>query len=218
MDRLLERQKKRALRIATFSGAAAVIAALVVSVYTILPGPPTARFVISPKTEFTLTHNTPEGEKVPDGRVMEPGSRLLVKRGTVQLNFASGVHGIVRAPADLTLREEDLVGLSHGTVWFEVPEEAVGFKVDTPEFLLTDLGTAFGIFSGHDRPDEVHVFEGEVEIKRHDGLGESVLVKTGGALSFGKTMDHIKTDWPGIGGAAPRAVAFWLKISSACRI
>lgn len=99
---------------------------------------------------------------------------MKLSRGFIELRFNSGVRGVVSAPADLTLRGEALLGLNYGKVWFEVPAEAVGFQVDTPEFLLTDLGTEFGILSTIAAPDEVHVFNGRVEVKNHQGAGELV--------------------------------------------
>ncbi len=292
MDRVLARQKRRAFRLAGVATAAAVAAALVVSVLVVLPDAPVARFDVSPKTEFTLTHAVRDGERAPEGRVVEVGSRLRVERGAVELSFASGVKGIVRGPADLTLRGEGLVDLASGIVWFEVPLRAVGFQVDTPDFLLTDLGTEFGVASRPGVMDEVHVFSGEVEVRHHRGLEEKVSVvagqaraaggdggweqvdyspglfvtelpggdpappylhwsfdsfegevvpvggthpaaaeiistrgfpgegpeviegPVGGALAFDATGDHIKTDWPGIGGSVARSVAFWVRLPS----
>ncbi len=174
MDRIVARQKRRSARIAAFGAAAAIAAAGIVSIFTVLPDAPTARFQVAPQTQFTLTHATPAGETPPEGNVFEVGSRLQLAHGTLQLRFASGVEGIVRAPADLTLRERDLVALRHGNVWFQVPENARGFKVDTPEFLLTDLGTEFGIVSRPESPDLVHVMQGAVEIVNHRGDGHDL--------------------------------------------
>ncbi len=88
----------------------------------------------------------------------------------MELEFASGVRGIVRGPADLTLQREDLLDLANGTAWFEVPADAVGFKVNTPDLILTDLGTEFGIISESNFLDEVHVFDGKVEVRNRYGL------------------------------------------------
>ncbi len=291
MDRILARQKRRAFRLAGIAAAAAVAAAVVASVLVVLPDAPVARFKVSPKTEFTLTHAVRDGERAPEGLVVEVGSRLRVERGTVELAFASGVKGVVRGPADFTLREGDLVDLVSGIAWFEVPPEAVGFQVDTPDFQLTDLGTEFGVVSQSGAVDEVHVFTGEVEVRHHRGRGGSVVVTEGqaraandeggwedieyspglfatylptddpappylhwsfdgfvgdslpvdgthpavdgissvrgfpnegpeviegvhgGALDFDRMMDHIKTDWAGIGGRGARSVAFWFNCS-----
>lgn len=293
MDRIVARQRRRSMRIAGLSAAAAVVVAAVVLMYTILPSPPAARFAVSPQADFILTHVPAEDGSEPEGNVLQPGSRLQVTRGTVELSFGSGVRGIVRAPADLTLRAEDLVALRYGTTWYDVPQKAVGFQVDTPDFLLTDLGTQFGIVSRPGTMDEVHVFKGEVEVRHHAGLGQTISVAAGnarlaggdggwqeiaqvpslfltvladeepvphylhwafdgfegdtlpvggthpaastitstrgypdegpqpvdgvlgGALAFDAAGDHIKTDWPGIGGSKARSVAFWLRLPPA---
>ncbi len=183
MDRVIARQKRRALRIAAFSAAAAIVVATATSFFITLPEAPLARFKVSPNTEYSLTHAAPEGDDQPEGRVVDVGSRMRIEQGTVELAFASGVKGIVHGPADFSLREEGLVDLHRGVAWFEVPPPAVGFQVDTPDFLLTDLGTEFGIVSRQGQTDEVHVFSGEVEVRHHRGLYATVAVAGGEARS-----------------------------------
>ncbi len=181
MGRILARQKRRALRLAVVAGAAAIFVAALVSTYIMLPEAPLARFKASSLAQFELTHDTPDGTGPGDGQELQIGSRLRLTRGSVRLDFRSGVEGIVRAPADLTLRREDLVDLRHGTAWFSVPGGASGFRVDTPEFLLTDLGTEFGVISNVRDPDEVHVFDGQVKVQNHRGIEEQVLLAAGDA-------------------------------------
>ncbi len=195
MDRLIERQRRKALKITAIGTAAAIVALAFVLKLVVLPNAPVARFKISPKTDFTLTHAVPDGEAAPEGRVVEVGSRLTVERGAVELSFASGVKGIIRGPADFTLREEDLVELRSGTVWFDVPRAAVGFRVDTPDFLLTDLGTEFGVVSRPDVMDEVHVFSGEVEVRHHRGLEEAISVTEGQARVAGRLGGWEEADY-----------------------
>jgi hypothetical protein len=108
-----------------------------------------------------------------------------VNKGTVELEFSSGVRGIVRGPADLTLQREDLLELTNGTVWFAVPKKAIGFTVNTPDLVLTDLGTEFGIISEPNFLDEVHVFDGKVEILSRNGLKKSEILNAGQARYAG---------------------------------
>lgn len=112
---------------------------------------------------------------------MDPGSRLEIRRGTVEVAFTSGVRGIIRAPAEISLRNPGLLHLAHGTAWFEVPPEAVGFQVSTPELILTDLGTEFGIRSNRDFPHEVHVFLGKVEVANLNGDRQKEVLSAGQA-------------------------------------
>jgi len=185
MDRVIERGQRRTLRQAGLAAAALLIlvAGTMALILTRAPDP-TLSIAASPGTEFTIAHGG-LGDEAPDGAVLEPGSQLQVESGTVELDFASGVRGIVRGPADLTLQREDLLELASGTAWFEVPAQAVGFKVSTPDLLLTDLGTEFGIVSAPNFLDEVHVFSGTVEVKNRSGLMTKEILKSGQARFAG---------------------------------
>ena len=179
MDRAIQRDQRRSFRTAMLVSVAVVaIIGVVMSLFIARTPPPTLRFSTSPGTDLTISHQL-TGEGAPEGQVLEPGSRIVVSSGTVELEFASGVRGIVQAPASMTLRREDLLELDEGTAWFEVPPSAVGFKVSTPEIVVTDLGTEFGIRSRPKAPDEVHVFSGKVEILHRKGVKKQ-LVSTAG--------------------------------------
>lgn len=170
MDQVVARRQRRHLRQAGF--AAAAVFALVLGVMALIltrKPPATLTFETSPGTDLSMTHQV-AGDDAPEGQVLEPGSRMELKSGVVELEFASGVRGIIRGPADLTLHREDLLHLANGTVWFEVPPKAVGFQVSTPDLVLTDLGTEFGILSESNFLDEVHVFDGQVEVLHRRGL------------------------------------------------
>jgi hypothetical protein len=66
-----------------------------------------------------------------------------------------------------------------------VPEKAAGFQVRTPDLVLTDLGTAFGILSKENFLDEVHVFEGEVEVLHRRGLRNGERIQADEARAAG---------------------------------
>ena len=127
MDRVIERRQRRHLRDASIAASAVlVLGSALMAIFLTRTPPPTLAFAVSPGTEFSMSHLL-TGEAPPKGRVMEPGSRLEVTSGMAELRLASGVRGIVRGPADLTLHRGDLIHLAHGTAWFEVPAGAVGF-------------------------------------------------------------------------------------------
>lgn len=185
MDRVVARRQRRHLRHPLL--AAAAVVALITAAMALVHGrtpPPTVTFRTNYGSDFTTTHLT-VGKDAPAGQVLVPGSRLEVRRGTVELEFRSGVRGIVRAPADLTLQSEDHLCLAQGTGWFKVPHQAVGFKVSAPDLTLADLGTEFGIRAKPDFHSEVHVFTGKVEIGSLYGLKAKEIVTVGQARKAG---------------------------------
>lgn len=185
MDRVVERRQRRAIRIAGLAAAAVLmIGALVMTLIATHTPQPTLVVNTAPGGDITISH-AHTGEDAPEGLVLEPGSRLKVITGMVELKFSSGVRGIVRGPADLTLQREDLLELTNGTVWFAVPKKAIGFTVNTPDLVLTDLGTEFGIMSEPNFLDEVHVFDGKVKILSRNGLKKLEILNAGQARYAG---------------------------------
>ena len=174
----LGRQRK-AFRHAITAAAAVLIAAAVLMWRVLLPEPQTyATIETGPDVSLALIH--PEGSEA-EGQVLANGSRLIFETGIVKLTFDSGVTSIVQGPADLTFHDQGKLELTRGTGWFKVPVEASGFRVLTPEFVVVDLGTVFGVLSDADAPDEVHLFSGMVEIKSKSGQGSTEVLTTGAA-------------------------------------
>ena len=185
MDQVNARRQRRSMKIAAMSAAAVLaVSAIVMTLILAYNPPPTVAFATSPGTQLLMSHRL-TGDSPPKGQVMEPGSRLQLQQGTVELEFASGVRGVIRGPADLTLQREDLLDLREGTVWFEVPSKAAGFQVITPDLVLTDLGTEFGIITKPNFLDEVHVFTGKVEVLNSHGLKKTEVLTAGHARNAG---------------------------------
>ena len=181
MEKVVERRQRKIFWGALKGAVAAVLVGMVAMAFIVTrPPSPVLTFKVSPGTRVVTSHRD-SGDDTPQGQVLQPGSRLEVSSGTVELDFASGVRGIVRGPADLTLQRDDLLDLVNGTVWFEVPAKAVGFQVSTPDFVLTDLGTEFGIVSEPNFLDEVHVFAGRVEVRHRQGLKTTTQLTKGEA-------------------------------------
>ena len=103
------------------------------------------------------------------------GSRLQLEQGAIELTLQNGVEAMVRAPADLTLINEALLIQNQGIVRYVVPAPAVGFQVRTPQLLVTDFGTIFGVISDSEEQDQVHLFQGEIEVKCRLGLRNCLL-------------------------------------------
>lgn len=164
MERIVRRQKRRNLRIALSVAAAVVIlGTAVMQLFFVVAPVERLQFTSAPGSQFEITH-LPSDEVAPKGMILLAGSTLDLHQGTVELDFESGVRSIVMAPAQLTLNDSGELDLSLGSAWFHVPEEAVGFTVNTGELEIVDLGTEFGVISSPEKPDQVHVFTGKVAV------------------------------------------------------
>jgi len=180
IKRIVRRQNRRTLKTVALSTAAILLVGLIsMQLFFISSPEPTIVFETSHGTQYSLSHNSTK--EAPEGLVLEKGSRLQLSQGSVELTFASGVSSIIMAPADLTLRDEDVVFLSEGTAWFHVPEEAVGFTVKTKDLDIVDLGTEFGVLARTDDYNEVHVFKGKVRASALLHRKESAILNAGEA-------------------------------------
>lgn len=128
------------------------------------------------------------GARLPDGSLIEIDRQLgresiEISGGLVRLDFEHGAAMTVEGPAKFELRDEMNVYLEEGVATFQVPESAKGFRVDTEDAEVIDLGTAFGLSRRAGEDTEVCVFEGEVEVEgQRIKAGEAVSARLGNEL------------------------------------
>jgi hypothetical protein len=92
-----------------------------------------------------------------------PEGTLRVKSGEVDLQFACGAEMTLQGPAVVHLKTPMLAVLESGRVSCNVPEQAIGFQVESAEYTVTDLGTRFELEVGERQ--WVRVLEGEVDVE-----------------------------------------------------
>ncbi|MGB7343646.1 MAG: family 16 glycoside hydrolase [Pirellulaceae bacterium] len=92
-----------------------------------------------------------------------PEGTLRLQSGEVNLKFACGAEMTLQGPAVLQLKTPMLAVLESGRVSCNVPEQAIGFQVESAEYTVTDLGTRFELEVG--QRQWVRVLEGEVDVE-----------------------------------------------------
>lgn len=117
------------------------------------------------------------------------GGTLRFGNGVVSIDFLNGARVRVEGPAELQLNSAKRAFLREGSLLAYVPKSAAGFTVAAPGLAVVDLGTEFGIRVGADRPTEMQVIKGRVQITR-DGeknqqftAGEAAMIDAGGRLT-----------------------------------
>ncbi len=99
-----------------------------------------------------------------DSHKLRPGWRTL-KEGCVQVLFKDGAEVVIQAPCRFNLSSENKMICTLGAVTAQVTPAARGFSIETPSTLVTDYGTAFGIFVDQEESADVLVFDGEVGVE-----------------------------------------------------
>jgi FecR protein len=119
-----------------------------------------------------------------NGAALASGSRLYLDRGTAQITL-NGVTGLIEAPAEVVYENPLSLRLEEGRGRFRVEPAGHGFTVHTQSLQAVDLGTEFAVLSHRDGADEVHVFEGKIEM-RTPTAREAPLLAAGDAASVSR--------------------------------
>lgn len=85
--------------------------------------------------------------------------------GFVELKFKNDVKVIVEAPATFEVESMMRMVLHQGRLSAKVSPQGDGFTVETPTADVVDFGTEFAIEVLPDNSSEVHVFDGEVDVR-----------------------------------------------------
>ncbi len=95
---------------------------------------------------------------------LHPGLMTL-EAGFAKITFKQGAQILLQAPCTLDLRSKNRMRLEQGMITAQVPPQAHGFSVQTPQSKVTDFGTEFGVQVNGVQDSEVHVFEGRVQCR-----------------------------------------------------
>ncbi|MFK7911232.1 MAG: DNRLRE domain-containing protein [Akkermansiaceae bacterium] len=121
---------------------------------------------------------------------LQQGSLVLL-RGTATLTFASGAIVSLEAPAEIELVSGMQAIVKHGRVVAEVPEKAIGFRLDTPDLEVKDLGTVFAVSVDRERAtSQVDVIDGEVEIFHQQTQNRKLLYTNHRVVTDQGNIDH----------------------------
>lgn len=104
-----------------------------------------------------------DGAILPVGKsLLAVGQKLTLVSGLVEISFDNGAKMILEGPAELVLDSPIQATLAAGQLTAEIPEQAIGFTVQTPMVNVIDLGTKFGVRVSPKGMTDVAVFSGEV--------------------------------------------------------
>jgi hypothetical protein len=114
------------------------------------------------------------------GAPLEPGT-LRLKSGLAQIVFYSGARVAIEGPAEFQVVSPREASCRRGRLTADVPPQARGFCVGTPQMNVTDLGTSFGL-DVKERRTELQVFKGSVEFQPTAGTAKQNLKEGAGAV------------------------------------
>ncbi|MCP5557400.1 MAG: FecR domain-containing protein [Verrucomicrobiaceae bacterium] len=121
-----------------------------------------------------------ESTAITPGTPLSPGL-LKLRSGIAQIEFYQGARVLIEGPAEFRLISSGEATCTRGKLSAHVPPQAKGFRINTPQGTVVDLGTEFGL-DVNDASAEVHVFKGEVELHQASEAMQSL--KQGQAMAF----------------------------------
>ncbi|MCA1964479.1 MAG: DNRLRE domain-containing protein [Prosthecobacter sp.] len=145
-----------------------------------------------------------------EGSSLMPGTMELLE-GMATLRFESGAEVTLEAPVSLEVLSAMECRVKRGTVVADVPPQAKGFTIVTPETRVVDWGTRFGVSAGEDGKCLVHVIEGLVEVQRQ-GEKSARELRSGQRVDYGNFLagavnpDALREDQPEPGRWLPGPV------------
>jgi ferric-dicitrate binding protein FerR (iron transport regulator) len=107
--------------------------------------------------------------RLESGQTIGVGEALPVKRwyvpeGRVEAQVENGVELAIEGPAEFEMFDADHGRLYRGSVVARVPSSAIGFRIETRNLDVVDLGTEFAVRVDEDGQEAVHVYDGEVQL------------------------------------------------------
>ncbi|MEX1224992.1 MAG: hypothetical protein WEA31_10640 [Pirellulales bacterium] len=107
-----------------------------------------------------------DATEVDAGRVTDlfEGQQLELISGLAEIKFDEDAVVVLEGPSRFEIQSSGAMRLISGSLLGEVPAAAVGFVVVTPSARIIDLGTEFGVHVDRDGNEEMHVFQGSVQV------------------------------------------------------
>jgi hypothetical protein len=136
------------------------------------PGGPAARpetttraiALLARSADARWARNAPQPQV---GSSLGPG-RVRLESGLIQIDFFSGARLVLEGPAELQIISSSEAYCASGRLFAEVPSQARGFRMGTPEGALVDPGASYGLHVAAEGC-EIHVFRGEMQLAADTG-------------------------------------------------
>lgn len=178
--------RRRSFSTVTLAGVAALAACITLVGVWLFPEIPSAGAAPEPTTASVavLTRGVNldwEGTAIEPGTPLTPGP-LKLRSGIAEIEFYQGARVLLEGPAELEIVSSGEAACRLGRLSAQVPPQAQGFRIHTPEGTVVDLGTEFALQVGPGSA-QVHVFKGEVELHPLSQAMRSL--KEGEAVAFG---------------------------------
>lgn len=109
------------------------------------------------------------------GRFSVNNGPFFLKTGIIKIEYDEHVQVTIEGPAGFEVNSPTTIKLDYGRLYAHVFESGKGFTVDTNNSRIIDLGTEFGVQTGHDGSTELHVFKGKTTVVAFDSSRHKII-------------------------------------------
>jgi len=139
------------------------------------------------------------GKGVPAvGGALEYGREYALTSGMMELRFPDGAEVILEAPSVIEIKARDRLLVKVGACSVHAPPGAEGFRVETPQADVIDLGTRFSINVNEVGETDVQVVEGvaDVRSRKSPANSESLKLTQGQSRRFRENAEGLSQPMP----------------------
>ena len=109
---------------------------------------------------------------------------IRLETGLVEIGYDCGASVVIEGPARFAVSGSKSIKVQSGSVYVKVPTaEAKGFQVLTPESVIEDLGTEFGVRVGFGGVSDIYMTKGKAVVRSSDPASRNQAVLTAGNAS-----------------------------------
>ncbi len=138
---------------------------------------------ISEKMSALATHGTVweiNNVQQDTNAYVKPGDTVRVLSGMIRMELASGSHLVMQESSQVSFPSFHKPVLDKGWLWIDTAQTEDAFEIKTPEILVRDIGTRFGVKVREDQPSEIHLHDGGVKVlSRESGISFATLAADG---------------------------------------
>ncbi len=112
------------------------------------------------------------------GDSLEAGKTLSLRSGLAEIDFRDGAKIFLQGPAIFRPETNNSAYLTSGKLTAKISlPKAIGFTIYTPDGVIIDRGTEFGLNVSDSGVSDVHVFKGAVDVRLLDSDKRAPVVK-----------------------------------------
>lgn len=117
-----------------------------------------------------------------NGSSLVAGQSIKIQSGLLELDLAGRGRMIIEGPAEINFPSPGLAVLHQGRIVMRATKKGHGYKIQTAQGSIVDLGTEFGISVEPDGSVQTHVIDGSIEVIPNHG--ESTTLSRNNALEI----------------------------------